>query len=50
MKVRIQVTIDVNPEDWAVEFGLDRGDVRSDVQTYFDLLIHEHLEALGLGH
>lgn len=35
MKVQIKVTIEVDPADWAEEFGLERSEVRTDVKNYF---------------
>ncbi|MFD7164908.1 hypothetical protein [Streptomyces violascens] len=34
MKVRITITLDVDAEAWAHEYGLDRRDVREDVKDY----------------
>ncbi|MEL3949500.1 hypothetical protein [Streptomyces sp. LNU-CPARS28] len=34
MKVRITLTITVNPDEWAQEYGVPRKDVRADVKDY----------------
>jgi hypothetical protein len=51
MKVNVNVTLDIDPEAWATEFGLCRVDnvIRRDVKTYFAGLCTEQLAALGLG-
>ena len=49
MKVRIDVTVDVDAEAWAYEFGLSRSDVRADVREYFRLLVQGQLAELQLG-
>lgn len=51
MKVNVNVTLDVDPEAWAIEFGLDQADkvIRKDVKTYFAGLCHDQLTVLQLG-
>jgi hypothetical protein len=51
MKVKVTVTLGIDPEAWATEFGLRRVDnvIRRDVNTYFAGLCTEQLAALGLG-
>ena len=50
MKVRIPAqTVDVDPEAWANEFGVDKENVRKDVQAYFEGWFQQQVEALGLG-
>ncbi|MFF0743001.1 hypothetical protein ACFYVL_21640 [Streptomyces sp. NPDC004111] len=39
MKVRITITVDVDAEAWALDYGLDLKDVRSDVKEYIGYLI-----------
>ena len=34
MKVKIEFTVDIDPEAWAEEYGLARGDVREDVKAW----------------
>ncbi|ARX83576.1 hypothetical protein SMD44_02998 [Streptomyces alboflavus] len=34
MKVRITLTVTVNPDEWATEYGVPREDVRADVKDY----------------
>lgn len=35
MKVRLVVTVEVDPKVWAAEYGPTRRDVREDVKDYF---------------
>lgn len=35
MKVQIKVTIEVDPAEWADEYGCERSEVRDDVRSYF---------------
>lgn len=49
MKVAIKVTLDIDPEAWAFEFGIDPEKVREDVQTYFADTCEQQLLRLGLG-
>jgi hypothetical protein len=35
MKVQIKVTVEVDPTEWAEEFGCERREVREDVRRYF---------------
>lgn len=52
MKVKVIVTLDVDQEAWAREFGLypSASEVRKDVQLYFDVLCQGQLnDVLDLG-
>jgi hypothetical protein len=41
MKVRIVLTVDVDPEAWANEYGVDRSEVREDVKRYVGTSMHD---------
>lgn len=41
MKVRIILTVDVDPETWAADNGVTAGEVRRDVRTYVETLVRE---------
>lgn len=41
MKIRIDVTLDVDPEAWELEYGTALEDLREDVREY---MIHEMRE------
>lgn len=48
MKVTVKVTVDVDADAWAAEYGILKSEVREDVH---DLVIHAvqgHLAGLGL--
>lgn len=45
MKVQIKVTVDVDPSQWADEYGCDRDEVRQDVRSY---LTQQILNAPGI--
>jgi hypothetical protein len=49
MKVKVSFTIDINAEAWANEFGLDKSEVRKDVQDYLARIAHDYaMYNLGL--
>ena len=39
MKIRLTVTIDVDPAEWTAEYGTNPADVRDDVKAYFTNLM-----------
>jgi hypothetical protein len=44
MKVRVNMTVEIDPEVWAIEYGLDPNDkkaIREDVKNYIINGIHE---------
>jgi hypothetical protein len=49
MKIRIPAqTVNVDPDAWAHEYGIDRADVRKDVMAYFAHIAQEQIDVLGL--
>lgn len=49
MNVRVKAfTLDINVEAWMANYGVDKSEVRADVQTYVENGIRDHLAALGL--
>jgi hypothetical protein len=48
MKVRISFTLDVDDEAWAVEYGIDKSEVRKDVQTYVEYGVQADLDSRDL--
>ena len=48
MKIRISFTVDIDPEVWALEYGLDRSEVRADVQTYIAESVRQDLASREL--
>jgi hypothetical protein len=52
MTIKIETTIDVDPDAWAAEFGLEgvtRQEIKQDIQTYFAGTVQEQLDVLGLA-
>lgn len=49
MKVAVNVTVEVDAEAWATEFGVERDEVRADVKVYMQGLCEQQVETLGLG-
>ncbi|QFG14126.1 hypothetical protein I5G97_gp027 [Mycobacterium phage Curiosium] len=52
MKIRATIEVEVDPQAWAVEYGLSLQDARADAQTCVQrdaqTLIRNHLYALGV--
>jgi hypothetical protein len=44
MKIKCSFTVEVDPEDWAEAFGLERSEVRKDVQTYLARIAQEYVD------
>jgi hypothetical protein len=50
VKIALTVTLDVDPEVWASEYGLSRDDVRADVQAHLMNTVYEHyVNGLGIA-
>lgn len=49
VRVRMCVTVDVDAEAWALEYGVPVSDVREDVRAYMSVLVWERVRELGLG-
>jgi hypothetical protein len=50
MKISIPAqTVTVDPDAWALEYGIDRADVRKDVIAYFAHYFQEQIDVLDLG-
>jgi hypothetical protein len=49
VKVKVEVTIDVNAEAWATEFWVEKSEVRADVKEYYAAFVVAHLENSGLS-
>jgi hypothetical protein len=41
MRVRVSLTLEINPEDWMRAFGIVRSAVREDVKTYVHNLVQQ---------
>lgn len=48
MKVRIEMTVEIDAEAWVAEYGIERSQVRADVQAYVRNNVIEHLREVGM--
>lgn len=48
MRVRVEVTLDVDAEAWCSEYGVERADVRTDVKSHAEQSLLAHFDDLGL--
>jgi hypothetical protein len=48
MKIKITQIIEIDPEKWANEYGVDIKDVRKDAASYFAAWCQDQVERLGL--
>lgn len=48
MKVKISVTVDIDPDKWAFVFGIEKNEVRYDVCKYFSSLCEEQVERIEM--
>jgi len=48
MKVRIEMTVDIDEESWAVNYGVEDSEVRQDVKDYCEWTVLEQLAAVGV--
>lgn len=44
MKVRVAFTVEVDEQAWMTAYGIDRKDVRADINEYVKQALLEHLE------
>ena len=47
MKIRVSFTVEVDPQRWADEFGVEPSEVRDDVKRYITDGIAAHLAQVG---
>lgn len=47
MKIRVTFTLDIDPESWASEYGLDKTEVREDIQAYLANEAREWMNMMG---
>jgi hypothetical protein len=48
MKVRVAVTLDIDPEAWALEYGLPIAETRTDVRAWAASSLHQLAEGMGI--
>lgn len=49
MRITVTVKVDVDPEAWMQNYGVDRGEVREDVKRYVEDLARQQIVAVGCG-
>lgn len=49
MKVRVSLTLDLDPDAWAREYGLADDEIRADVKVSVSELVYQHYGPDGLG-
>jgi hypothetical protein len=42
MRVRLTVTLDIDPEVWSTEYGVEAARIRDDVRHHLANVMHEH--------
>ena len=51
MKIKIEMTVDIDPADWELNYGIDAKDakaIREDVRESLKHITHGHLEQIGV--
>lgn len=48
MKVAVNLTLDIDPDAWADEYGVEAADVAQDVERHVTNTVNAHLNSLGL--
>ncbi len=49
MKVRVTVTVDIDPDAWTLNYGVEGTEaIHKDVETYCAQALHTHLEQAGV--
>lgn len=47
MKIRVTVTLNVDPDEWEREYGVERDMIRTDVALWAENTLSEQLESVG---
>lgn len=47
MKVKIEVTLNIDPDAWATEYGIDKADVREDVKGWSEHVLLSMIDRNG---
>jgi hypothetical protein len=48
MKVQVTVTVEIDPQAWADEYGSEIGNVRADVKRYAAQIVQQHFDSVGV--
>ena len=49
MKVRVTVTVEIDPQAWALNYGIPLSEVRDDVKDSVAYTAQAHLDDIGVG-
>lgn len=49
MKVKISFTIEIDPADWTLNYGIvGQAEIREDVKTYAEMMVRDQLAVSGI--
>tara|TARA_Y100000361_G_scaffold31462_1_gene26330 strand:+ start:293 stop:529 length:237 start_codon:yes stop_codon:yes gene_type:complete len=48
MKIKIEFTVDVDPEAWELNYGTGRNEIRNDVKGYVENIVFGQLDVVGV--
>jgi len=48
VKVRVQFTVEVDPDAWIDNYGIDPREVNADVKAYAEATVRDQLERVGV--
>ena len=48
MKIKIEFTVDVDPDAWELNYGTNRNEVRDDVKGYIKNIALSQLDVVGV--
>jgi len=48
MKIKIEFTVDVDPEAWELNYGTGRNEIRNDVKGYVENIVLDQLDVVGV--
>jgi hypothetical protein len=48
MKVQVTVTVEIDPQAWADEYGTEIGSVRADVKRHAAQIVQQHFDSVGV--
>lgn len=48
MKVRVEFTVDIDPEAWEMNYGVPRSEQREDIRNYCEQGMRDQLREVGV--
>ena len=48
MKVKVSFTVDIDPEAWALNYGIKNAEIREDVKRFAEDAVLDQFQACGL--